>query len=252
MLAIALGFMCIAAYDSRKFRSWVPIGMVLGAAFCVVPEAIDNYLGGVYWTQSHIPGDIMFVLMGREFDWYVAIMWWAFGAILGYLLYAVLLRKVKTRTLWFCLLLSGIADIVVEELLLGYGGIYTYYGNQPLVLFRHFPCWWLFVNVASLFLSVSIAYRFRNWFNGWHSVFLLLLMPFCYMGGFAFCGMPAIFAINGIFSPFVTQLVGIVTCVVAMVMTGGTMYIVLGRNPFAMRQKAAADVYMGSAGKASL
>lgn len=102
-------------------------------------------------------------------------MWWAFGAILGYILYAALLRRVKTRTLWICLILSGIADIVVEELLLGYGGIYTYYGNQPLVLIRHFPCWRLFVNVASLFLSVTIAYRFRSWFNGWHSVFILLL-----------------------------------------------------------------------------
>ena len=175
MLAIALFFLVVSVFDSRKFKSIVPVGMVLGAAFCVVPEAIDNYLGGVYWSQSHIPGDIMFVLMGREFDWYVAIMWWAFGAILGYILYAALLRRVKTRTLWICLILSGIADIVVEELLLGYGGIYTYYGDQPLVLIRHFPCWWLFVNVASLFLSVTIAYRFRSWFNGWHSVFILLL-----------------------------------------------------------------------------
>lgn len=55
VLAIALFFLVIAIFDSRKFKSWVPVGMVLGAAFCVVPEAIDNYLGGVYWIQSHIP-----------------------------------------------------------------------------------------------------------------------------------------------------------------------------------------------------
>ena len=250
MLAIALFFLVVSVFDSRKFKSIVPVGMVLGAAFCVVPEAIDNYLGGVYWSQSHVPGDIMFVLMGREFDWYVAIMWWAFGAILGYILYAALLRRVKTRTLWICLILSGIADIVVEELLLGYGGIYTYYGNQPLVLIRHFPCWRLFVNVASLFLSVTIAYRFRSWFNGWHSVFILLLMPFCYMGGFSFCGMPAIFAINGIFSPFVTQLAGVFTCIVSVIMAGATMYLVLGRNPFAMKQEISAGMRMGSANSA--
>ena len=194
---------------------------------------------------------IIFILMGREFDWYVAIMWWAFGAILGYILYAALLRRVKTRTLWICLILSGMADIIVEELLLGYGGIYTYYGDQPLVLIKHFPCWWLFVNVASLFLNVAIAYRFRNWFNGWHSIFILFLMPFCYMGGFSFCGMPAIFMINGVFSPFVTQLVGIITCIVSVIMAGGTMYIVLDRNPFAMKQEISASIRMGSANSAS-
>lgn len=235
MAAIAIIFLLIAFRDSRKFRSTVPIGMVMGAAACVVPESVDNYLGGVFWSQSHQASDIMFVLMGREFDWYVAIMWWAFGAILGYLLYAALLRNISTKKLWFCLGLSGIADIVVEELLLGYGGIYTYYGNQPLVLVHHFPCWWLFVNVAALFLSVSIAYRFRDWFNGWRSVLILFLMPFCYIGAFSFCGMPAIFAINGMFSPFVIQLLGVITCLVAIIHTAGVMKIVLGRNPFAFR-----------------
>lgn len=235
MAAIAIIFLIIAARDSRKFHSTVPLGMVMGAAACVVPESVDNYLGGVYWAQSHVPSDIMFVLMGREFDWYVAVMWWAFGAILGYLLYAALLRHISTKKLWLCLGLSGIADIAVEELLLGYGGIYTYYGNQPLVLFRHFPCWWLFVNVAALFLSASIAYRFRDWFNGWRSVLILFLMPFCYIGAFSFCGMPAIFAINGIFSPAVIQLLGIATCIVAVIHAAGVMKIVLGRDPFPFR-----------------
>lgn len=146
MAAIAIVFLIIACFDSRKFHSTVTIGMVMGAAACVIPESVDNYLGGCFWSQSHKVGDIMFVLMGREFDWYVAIMWWAFGAILGYILYAALLRHVSTKKLWIMLGLSGVADIVVEELLLGYGGIYTYFGNQPLVLIHHFPWWWLFVN----------------------------------------------------------------------------------------------------------
>lgn len=242
MLAIALFFMIVAARDSWKYRSTVPIGMVLGAAACVVPEAVDNYLGGVYWSQSHQLRDIMFILMGREFDWYVAIMWWAFGAILGYLLYAALLRHISTLKLWGCLLLSAISDIVVEELLLGYGGIYTYYGNQPLVLFRHFPCWWMFVNVAALFLSASLAYRFRDWFNGWRSLLILFLMPFCYIGAFSFCGMPAIFAINGMFSPAVTQLLGIISCLVAVIHSGAVMNIILGRNPFPFGQKITTSI----------
>ena len=251
MAIIAIIFLFISIYDSRKFHSTVPVGMVMGAMTCVIPESVDNYLGGCFWSQSHRAGDIMFVLMGREFDWYVAIMWWAFGAILGYLLYAALLRGISTRKLWICLALSGIADIVLEEILLGYGGIYTYFGNQPLVLIHHFPWWWLFVNVSALFLSVSIAYRFRDWFNGWHSILLLFLMPFCYIGGFSLCGMPAIFAINGMFSPAVIQILGIATCIVSVINTSGIMKIVLGRNPFSFKQKIGIDMTMGNSNKVS-
>ncbi|KAG0153112.1 hypothetical protein PDIDSM_2071 [Penicillium digitatum] len=193
MFGIAVIFMFIASLDGKRFKSTVPQAMVLGAAFCVVPEAVDNYLAGCYWSQSHAPNQLLFMLMGREYDYYVGVMWWAFGAILGYLLYAVLLREVKTGTLWICLGLSGLADIVLEEILLGYGGIYMYFGHQPLVLINKFPWWWLFSNVSSLFLSVTIAYRYREWFNGWRSVFILALMPFCYIGAFTLSGMPAIF-----------------------------------------------------------
>lgn len=236
MLVIALIFLVVAAFDSRRYKSTVPIAMVLGAAFCVVPEAIDNYLAGCYWSQSHDPDKLLFFLMGREFDHYVGVMWWAFGAILGYLLYAVLLRKVTTGTLWICLALSGIADIVLEEILLNYGSIYMYFGHQPLVLISKFPWWWLFANVSALFLSVAIAYRFRAWFNGWKSVFILALMPFCYIGAFTLAGMPAIFVIQGDFSPLVTQLGGILTCIIALIQTGAMMYLILGRNPFAFRE----------------
>ncbi|THY11382.1 hypothetical protein D6D01_08937 [Aureobasidium pullulans] len=43
-------------------------------------------------------------------------------------------------TLWTYLALAVLADIILEEILLGYGGIYLYFGLQPLV-FNLFPCW---------------------------------------------------------------------------------------------------------------
>ncbi|OCK76737.1 hypothetical protein K432DRAFT_385197 [Lepidopterella palustris CBS 459.81] len=236
MFILALIFSVISHVDSRRFNSTVPRAMVLGAAFCVVPEAIDNYLAGCYWSQSHDPNKLLFFLMGREFDYYVAIMWWAFGAILAYLLYAVLLREVKTGTLWICLGLSGVADIIIEEILLGYGGIYTYFGHQPLVLIMRFPWWWLFSNVSSLFLSVSIAYRYREWFNGWKSVFILALMPSCYIGAFTLSAMPTIFVIQGDFSPLVTQLAGILSSVISIIQAGAMMHLILGRDPLAFSE----------------
>jgi hypothetical protein len=237
MLIVALIATAVAIIEGIRFKSTVPFALVIGAALCVFPESIDNYLGGCYWSQSHNPGQLFYFLMGREFDYYVIVMWWAFGAVLGYVIYAVLLRNVTTRTLWIAFAISGAADIIIEETLLGYGGIYTYFGHQPLVLLSRFPWWWLFVNVSALFFSVALAYRFRDWFNGWKSIFILALMPLCYIGGFAFAGMPAIFAIQGDFSPFLTQLAGVVTVIIALAQAGGIMFVILGRNPFALGEK---------------
>ena len=246
MTILALIMVVVALIEGKRYKSTVPLAVVMAGAACVFPESIDNYLGGCYWSQSRDPAHTFYFLMGREFDYYIIAMWWPFGAVLGYALYAALLRNAKTSTLWVAFALSGLADIAIEETLLGYGGVYTYFGHQPLVLLNHFPWWWLFVNVSSLYLSVAIAYRLREWLNGWKSVFVLLLMPLCYIGGFGFTGMPAIFAINGDFSPLVTQTAGALSAILSLVMTAGIMAFVLGRSPFALGAAARA----GSTGDA--
>lgn len=235
MTMIALVMVVISIVEGKRFKSTVPFALVIAAVVCVIPESVDNYLAGCFWSQSHDPNQIFFFLMGREFDYYVISMWWAFGAVLGYLLYAVLLRNVKTGTLWLTFFVSGIADILFEETLLRYGGIYTYFGHQPLVLLGNFPFWWMTTNVAALFLTVAIAYRYKEWLNGWKSILLLLLMPVCYIGGFSFAAMPTIFVIQGDFSPVVTQLGGLLTVILSVVETAGIMGLILKRNPFALR-----------------
>ncbi|WP_161626762.1 hypothetical protein [Sphingobium lactosutens] len=243
MLIAGLVATAIAAFDSFRLKTTVPIAIIVGAALCVYPESVDNYLAGCFWSTSHDPDKLLYFLMGREFDYYVAIMWWTFGAILGYIFYSALQRNVTTGGLWIAFALSGMADIVIEELLLRYGGIYTYFGHQPLVLLGYFPWWWLFVNVSALYLSIAVTYRFRDWLNGWRSIFILPLMPLCYIGGFSFAALPTIYVIQGDYSPMVTQFAGILSCILALIQTGGIFYFILGRNPLAFgeREKPAAD-----------
>lgn len=235
MTLIALVMVVISIIEGKRFKSIVPFALVMAPAVCVVPESVDNYLGSCYWSQSHIPNQILYFLMGREFDYYVISMWWAFGAVLGYIFYAALIRNAKTGTLWKIFVLSGIADILIEETLLRYGGIYTYYGHQPLVLLGHFPWWWMTTNTAALYLSVAISYRYRDWFNGWKSMLILILMPVCYIAGFSFAAMPSMFVIQGDFSPFVTQLGGILTVILSLVLAVGILKLILGRNPFRLQ-----------------
>lgn len=118
--------------------------------------------------------------------------------------YAALLKAVSTAQLWIILALAVVADIVLEEALLAYGGIYLYFGHQPLVL-NLFPCWWGFANVSSLFLGASLAFRYKVFFEGWRYIFLALLVPTCYIGAWTFCGMPTISAIQGGFQPVITK-----------------------------------------------
>jgi len=232
MLALGILMTIIAAVHSVRAKNSVPVCLVLAAAFCVVPECFDNVLGGCFWAQDH--RSILYFLLGREFDYYVITMWYAFGAILGYIVYVALSRGVKTKVLWMAFGLAGIADIIIEEILLNYGGTYMYYGHQPLVLLTRFPWWWLFANMGGLFLGASIAYRLRDWLNGWKACFLFILFPVCYIGMWSFAAMPAAFAIQGDFSWLTTQLLGIATCILALVGTCGTIRFVLNRNPFDM------------------
>ncbi|EQB56762.1 hypothetical protein CGLO_03219 [Colletotrichum gloeosporioides Cg-14] len=128
-------------------------------------EAINCYLANVYWTTSNDPGKLMFTLLGRDFDVYVGIIWWSYGAVLSCGIFGALMRDIRTGKLWALLGFAGLLDIILEECMLMYGGIYTYYGHQPLV-FNVFPCWWAFCNVSSIFVGISITYRYRHLLEG--------------------------------------------------------------------------------------
>ena len=231
LLAVSLVFLGVSVTESKRWNSTVPAALTVGAASCVLAEAVNCYLSNVYWTQSHDPRQLLFTLLGREFETYVGIIWWSFGAVLSCTIFAALMRNVRTGTLWILLGLAGLFDFILEETMLQYGGIYTYYGHQPLVLFKLFPCWWLFCNVSGIFLGIAISYRYRAWFAGWRSVFLLPILPFCYIGPQVLAAMPTIYVVQADHPPLTTQLCGILTCCIAIVQTGVMMDVVLQRDP---------------------
>ncbi|CAD0044432.1 unnamed protein product [Aureobasidium pullulans] len=90
LIPISLGFLAFAIFESKRFKTSIPIGLVVADIFCVVPEAVNNYLGGVHWTQSHDPKQLLFMLMGRELDYCVAFIWWSLSSDVGVTLYAAL------------------------------------------------------------------------------------------------------------------------------------------------------------------
>ncbi|POS73491.1 hypothetical protein DHEL01_v208113 [Diaporthe helianthi] len=245
LLSISLLCVLVSLRESKRWSSTVPAALTIGAATCILPEAVDNYLANCYWAQSHDPSQIMFTFLGREFDIFVGIIWWSYGAVVGCTILGALMRGVSTKTLWALLVVAGVLDIILEECLLNYGGIYLYYGHQPLVLFSKFPCWWAFCNVSAVFLGIAMTYRYREWFNGWRSVFVLPILPLCYIAGWSMPAMSTVYAVHADYSPLVTQLCGILTCCLALVQTGVIMDAVLGRDPLDLEQSGR-SVRLGS------
>lgn len=177
LLAISLLFVAVSVSEARGFQTTVPFALAVSGIFCVVPEAVNNYIGGVYWIQSHNPKQNLFMLRGREFDYYGAIIWWSFASGVGLGLHAALMRGVSTAKLWGILALAVVADIILEEVLLTYGGIYLLI-RSPAFDLELVPCWWGFANVTSLFLGISLAFRYRMFFEGWRGVFFFFFGSF--------------------------------------------------------------------------
>lgn len=246
VVSLVLTTICLAAVgvsltESKRHNSTVPAALTLGAATCFYAEALNCYLANVYWTVSHDPQQVLFTLLGRDFELYVAIVWWSFGSVVSCAMFAALSHNSRTGAIWMLLGAFALFDFVLEECMLGYGGVYAYYGHQPLVLFRHFPCWWAFGNTCGIFFGITVAYRYRNWFSGICSVFLLPLLPFCYVGPQVIAGLPTFYAIQADHSPLVTELCGVATCCIAVLEAGLIMDVMLDREPLSFRRTARAD-----------
>lgn len=230
LLAVALLVFCFACFDGFKRKTFLPIFVALSGIGCVIPETFVDIAAGCYWTVRQ--GDVVFRIMGRDMTWFPFVAWLAFGACLTYLAYAALLRGVKTKWLWLAFIVAGIIDIVFEEIMLNAGGLYVYYGHQPLILFTEFPLWWMFSNAAGLFLAAALAYRYRKHLEGWRGLAMFFITPTSWLSVFGFAAMPASIVINGNYSWLVTQAGGLLTAALSALAVAGTMHLVLQRDPF--------------------
>lgn len=218
---------------SKSSKSCLPLAIWVAGALFVFPEAVNCVLNCIYWTVS--PGEklTLFTLLGHKMDLHVVIVWWSYVAVVGYTMYKALLDNDSTRKLWIIYGVAVLTDVIAEIVFLGVGGLYVYYGNQPLVVIGgrvNLPLWWMFMNNAGLFLGIAILYRYRDYFTGLKSLWALVILPLAYLGVNAAVAMTTAFAINDPDMPwFCTQLMGVITCVLCLLVVHGTMKLVLRR-----------------------
>lgn len=234
LIGVSLVPIGYALRRSLKEQKLLPIVVALSGSMGVFAEVYTDVLGAVHW--SHDPGHIttrtVFHLFGRDMALVPVVAWIAFGAVLTYLCFEIISRQPKTKWLWAAFLLACLADMAFEEPMLNYGGLYTYYGNQPLILLSKFPWWWMPMNAGGLFLAAALAYRYRDSLRGFRSFAMFWITPAAFMAFYGFCAWPTLCAINGNYSWLTIQLAGLLGVGVATLSTAGVIHLVLRRDPF--------------------
>lgn len=226
-------YLVFACRLAKKTNNWLPVTIWIAGFLFVFPEAVNCLLNCIYWTVSPNEKFTLFTLLGHKMDLHVVVVWWSYVAVVGYTMYKSLLDNASTKKLWIVYGLAVLTDVIAEIVFLGVGGLYVYYGNQPLVVIGgsvNMPLWWMFMNNAGLFLGIAILYRYRDYFNGIRSLWALVILPLVYLGVNAGVAMTTAFAINDANMPwFFTQLMGVITCCLCLLVVQGTMKLVLKR-----------------------
>lgn len=224
----------ISAREWFKNRNLMPLMLSLGTVIVVVPEVFVDVIGMVYYPTDAV--DNAFTLFGRQMGWFILAGW--FGA--GFFA-AAMLKVLKTRPtakqVWMLMLVTGISYTIFEELLVGFGGIYHYYGNQPM-WWSSLPLWWTPCNaIGCALLPAAFAFRYQHLLQGWRAAAMLVVVPASVAGTYAFIGMPSWIVVNGDYPWLVTELAGLTTWALGIGLIAIIMNLFLGYRPFDMQHR---------------
>jgi len=199
---VAIGFLVYCVVDGRRTRS--PLGIVLfaGGAIAYLNEPVDDILGLVHHPR---PGqNVVLDTIGPVPMWGLPTYVIFFGAISYVFLREIQTKGFSLRVFWTGIVITFAIDLLIElPLLYADGGLYQYYGETPMTVFR-FPIYWLLINTTGPILCAAILHAVRDHFRGWRAPFLLLLPLMCDAGCSIVVGLPIYSALH---APGATELV---------------------------------------------
>ncbi len=99
-------------------------------------------------------------------------------------------KRPPAKRVWAADGLTFLSYTIFEEILVGLGGVYHYYGNQPL-WWNSLPLWWTPCNaIGCALLPAAFAYRYRAHLVGWRASAMLVVVPASVAGAYALIAMP--------------------------------------------------------------
>lgn len=220
----------LAIRDSLKNGNVLPLFVTMSAPMIVFPEVYVDLTGAVFFPVS--PDDHAFTILGRRMGWFIVAGWFGFGSLFMYTSYKIFEQRLSTKAVWLAFLAAGVGAVVFEEILQNMGGMYLYYGNQPLIVLWKLPWWWIPCNAGGVFLAAAIAYRLRNELRGWRGVAMFAITPASMGGVYGAIALPSWIVVNGQYNWWITQLGGLATIALGIGCVALIIKLVLGRDPF--------------------
>lgn len=233
LIAICSAFAIIGLlYALREWKrtgSLICVLLIVGGAVTNLAEPFVD-IGGACWHPS-IGQHTIFTLLSRPMPLWLLFAYIAYFGVLMMLLYSSFSRGATTRTMWLWFLIPVIADIVLEESLMGFSDhLYVYYGNQPLRL-HVFPMWWPAPNTMGIYLSGVVMTIFAPMLRGWKAAFALISTPLCYLAATGLVALPSVLVINAEYSNAITQLGGIGTYLISFLVVHGCTRLIATDSP---------------------
>ena len=229
----------LAARDYRRNRNPMAMFITLSAPMIIWPEVFVDLMGAVWYPLNH--HDHAFTILGRQMGWFIVAGWFGFGSLFTYIAYKVFSLRLSTRAIWLAFLAACLGATVFEEILQNLGGMYLYYGNQPLIVLSKLPWWWTPCNAGGVFLAAAVAHRLRNELRGWRGLAMLAITPASMGAIYGFIALPSWIVVNGNYNWWITQLGGLATIALGIVAISLIIRIVLDRDPFDLSGRSAQD-----------
>ncbi len=219
----------ISLREALAKRNPMPLMLSIGTVIVVVPEVFFDVIGMVYYPTDST--DNAFDLFGRQMGWFIIAGWAGAGAFAAMML-KTLMSRPTAKQIWLVMLATAVSYTIFEELLVGAGGMYHYYGNQPM-WWNNLPLWWTPCNAIGVaLLPAAFAYRYQAILTGWRSAAMLLVVPASAAGAYAIIAMPSWIVVNGDYPWLVTELAGLSTWALGIGLIAVIMNLFLGYQPF--------------------
>jgi|GEM_PF-1280688 len=231
----SLGLIALAVTLRLARRGdFLPMFVALGTVAIVIPEVFVDIVGMVYYPTD--AADQAFTIFGRQMGWFILAGWFGAGAFAA-LMVLVLRARPTAGQVWAILGVTALSYTIFEEFLVGSGGIYHYYGNQPM-WWHNLPLWWTPCNtIGCAFLPAAFAYRYRALLRGWRAAAMLVVVPASVAGSYAFIAMPSWVVVNGNYPWLPTELAGLGTWLLGLGLIAIIMNLFLGYQPFDPRSR---------------
>jgi hypothetical protein len=212
----ALIALVFALVQWRRTGSPIYLLILLGGGLTTVAEPLIDVMGACWHPKFGQP--IVFEFMGRYMPVWIVMVYFAFFGAQGTLCYHQMQKGITMRQVRYLAILPMVADMLIEEIALP-TGLYMYVGNQPLILLKSVPFWWLPCNSLGMMLGIALVYLLAPHLKGLKALLLLVVLPIADVIGYVAIGLPSFIVINTAGVPWwLMQLGGIATYALAFVL----------------------------------